>query len=57
MRDKLVFDSVLSKTMTMELYDTFLGFDVLDTILIEKDINKLPIGSILKTLVLNKDTK
>ena len=57
MRDKLVFDSVLSKTMTMELYDTFLGFDVLDTILIEKDINKLPTGSILKTLDLNKDTK
>lgn len=57
MKDKLVFDSVLSKTLTMELYDTFLGFDVLDTILIEKDINKLPIGSVLKTLVLNKDTK
>ena len=57
MKDKLVFDSVLSKTLTMELYDTFLGFDVLDTILIEKDINKLPIGSVLKTLDLNKDTK
>ena len=48
---------VLSKTLTMELYDTFWGFDVLDTILIEKDINKLPIGSILKTLDLGKNIR
>jgi hypothetical protein len=39
LKSKLVFDSVLSIQLTTATYGTFLGFDVIDTILVKKELN------------------
>jgi hypothetical protein len=39
LKDKLIFDSLLSVKLTEDAYGTFLGFDVIDTILVTKELN------------------